>query len=308
MRNAGLLFGTLLVFSVLHSGAGCIHGHCFMELQVAGSSLLDAETGAPLVGWAVGGATFTADTQTAGRNALTIGGLPQAVTETDGSINLLMTGNIGVCPPPKLPRPDEVEIQVARESLPLELDPQPEWRSGDDLRIVCPCEQQFRVPINENTAELLETVDSFISFIVQLRDPILVPSTCEACCSLLAVRGRISGEIDEAEELSEGSVNRLGDDGGSEQFRLARRLLMNADGSFETWFADIDNACPPGETFAVPDEFSVYISGSIAECERGVNVDLRTANLTVTEIDPEGPFPRTVVELNDPIVIPPCNR
>jgi hypothetical protein len=37
-------------------------------------------------------------------------------------------------------------------------------------------------------------------------------------------------------------------------------------------------------------------------------VDQRTDNLTVTEVDPNGPFPRTVVELNDPIVIPPCRR
>lgn len=212
-----------------------------------------------------------------------------------------------------VPRPDEIEVTVTRESLPLDLDIAPERRSGDNLLIACPCRQAIRVPITEDSATFLDPPadDASVMFVVELRDPILVPTTCESCCSFLVVRGCLANLADDNPRLSVSNVNadgtiRLLEDGWTLQEWSQRRLQVADDGTFEAWFSEPADACPPGATFGVPDRLDVAVHSADGKRTCFTDVMIDTLAPSVTVVDADGSFPRTIVELQIPIAVEPC--
>lgn len=201
-----LLSGVALC-GVLCGGCYCL-GFGAVGVTIIGR-VLDAESaGAPVNAW-IAASTFTGGEQTTreGDSVPDPDGSFAATAERTGDTTCfsLLWGVTHLT----VPRPDEIEVTVRRESLPLDLDIAPERRSGENLLIACPCRQTFRVPITEDSATFLEPPadDASVMFVVELREPILVPTTCESCCSFLVVRGRLANLLDDKPRLSVANLN-----------------------------------------------------------------------------------------------------
>jgi hypothetical protein len=117
--------------------------------------LIDAETGEPVAGAALGGRSFTQGEETDFRGVLTTFGDPRLPSSTEEGDFLMEFGGFLVpCgpPPPQFVRPDRIELIVVRDG----------------------CEQTFMIEINEDTV-----VDpSFQDDVTELIEPILV-DPCE---------------------------------------------------------------------------------------------------------------------------------
>jgi len=124
--------------------------------------VLDADAFEGLSGAAVGGRTFTNGEVTAVTSALKLDGTPNVqLTGEDGAFGVgFVVGGAPACqtplgprlPPPEFPRPDQIEVTVARDG----------------------CEQTFLIDVNEDTVVDLDFPDD----VIELKDPILVPP-CE---------------------------------------------------------------------------------------------------------------------------------
>jgi hypothetical protein len=300
-----LLF--LVNFGIAAGVSGCICGHFFVGLAVHGQLLLE-ESGAPLEAAILDAAVFTAGNRTVDTQAVRLvdaqGAFELNPANLGGTCTNLFGGSTGQ---PVLPRPDAFEVVVTRESFPQELDIQPDLRSGDDVRIVCPCRQTFTIPITAETAEFLDPPqdDPNVQFVVELKDPILVPTNCESCCTLLVLRGMLANLLDESPRLA---VSRLNANGLTQQSWFARRQWIDPNGFFEGWFAEPAGTCPPGDLFAAPNglELDVGVSSADGEWSCSTRILLEALTPVVSVIDAGGPFPRTVVELQESVVVLPC--
>lgn len=302
--------GVAAVGIALAIAPGCcrVSGDLEDRLDVRGK-LVGQDTAENVAGVAVGGQLFGNGELPHEVWALYGGGTPQfPLSAEDGTFTITFTEFIFGCDVPftislrplqgaYIPPPDQVEIVVARESLPVELDIDPELRSGDDLRIVCPCEQRFLFDVNEeNFVDPTAPGD-----VLEFKEPILVPPTCEACCTLLVVRGRLSGLDEKPPRFSVRSD--AGDSSGLQRLS-ARRSSVTPDGTFEAWFSQVGDGCPPGGSFARPQW--LHVSQDREGCAVGADVELDPGNTTVTQIGEPESFPRMVVDLHDVVVLPPC--
>jgi hypothetical protein len=203
--------------------------------------------------------------------------------------------------------PDTFKLGVTRDSLPLELDIQPDLRSGENLLIACPCRQTFSVPITEATAEFLALPpdDPSTQFVIELSEPISVPSTCESCCAFLVLRGRLLNLLDTSPRLS---VHLLNEDSSTQRSWPARRWQVEQDGTFEAWFSEPADTCPPPEPFETTDrlELDVGVRSPDREFACRTRVEIDTLAPIVSVVDIGGPFPRTMVELEQDVVVNPC--
>ncbi|MCH7884392.1 MAG: hypothetical protein IIC01_03995 [Planctomycetes bacterium] len=120
----------------------------------------DADTSLPIDDAVLGGRSFTGGEETDFVPPFTRFGTQNGPSATeDGSFQLgfvviggTCQGFLGNATPPEFPRPDRVEIIVARDG----------------------CEQSFLIDVNEDTVVDL----SFPDDVIELKDPILVPP-CE---------------------------------------------------------------------------------------------------------------------------------
>ena len=151
--RTGVVVGVLA--ACLSQVVGCIHGDYWPHLSVHGK-VLDAETLEPATDAAVGGRSFTAGEETNWAPALIYDGTPNGPAPEDDGTFVVWFESPASAPceacAPEFPRPDRIEIIVAR---------------GD-------CQYTFSIDINEDTV-----VDmTFPEDTLELKDPILVPP-CE---------------------------------------------------------------------------------------------------------------------------------
>lgn len=281
-----------------------IHADCPSALVVEGQ-VLDVVTGAALTQARLGARTVTAGEQTAIVTPLTSWGSPRVpIPDEQGMFNIELWAAFVACPAPDFPDPDQLEMIVAREALPLALDPFPEQRTGEDLRIVCPCEERFSIEVNDDTAEMQEDIDALGTDRLRLKQPIVVSDTCEACCGLLVVRGQLTGGITPDDGTPSFTVwhTEEGPDPGR-RFWAPQRQRVESDGAFEAWFSE-HLTCPPDSALPRPDEFSVRLGQE--DCARLVNVAITADNADLSVDNTEASFPKTVLTLREPVVIPAC--
>ena len=303
-------FLSVLAGACLLQVNACIFGDCRGPHVAVRGRVVSADARETVSDVLVGGRSFTNGEETDFISPLTVWGTPNSPSANeDGSFELAFGEVLAPCRGTEpFPVPDQVEIVVVRDICEqLLANRTTDLQACDSVRVQCPCEQRFLVDVDDQTGEFLEP-NEHGDPVILLKDPIVV-HPCEGCCAFLLLRGKVL-DADTLVGLAGAAVRGISFTDGQETQRILAfpqaegGLGVAEDGSFQVTFSKMVE-CAAQERFPRPDR--VHVSVVREACRKGFPIDINEETAVFLDLS-EGATPVDVIELNDPILVPPCGE